>query len=88
LIVPALQCISPRRRLRALVAAVAGQYGVGVRDVMGPGRTRPVAGARHAAYVAVIDDTGWPFTRVGRFFHRDRTTVRYGALRHMGMRRR
>ncbi len=67
--------------LRFLLTLAALRHGQSVRDIRGPGRTRPVAAARHEAVWLMAFHTTHSLARIAMFLHRDHTTV-HNSLRH------
>lgn len=50
--------------------------------ILGARRTKVVAHARHEAMWRCVNETGASIEAIARIFHRDRTTVRDGVIRH------
>ena len=65
----------PVANAKHIVATVAAEHGVTVKDIMGDCRTKGIVEARHEAMREVKKETGWSTTRIGVFFHRDRTSI-------------
>ena len=83
--------IRPRSSARAVIAQVAAWHGVGVSDILGQSRLRPIVKARFDAIAAVygncrhVDGRRLSLPEVGRHFGgRDHTTVK-SALNKLGI---
>jgi hypothetical protein len=68
-------------RARRAIREVCDRHIVTWSEIMGPGRTKPVAQARQQAFVALAE-MGFPLADIGRFFNRDHTTVLWGIRAH------
>ena len=53
---------------------IAKKHGISVKDMIGKGRHRHLCAARVELYRA-LRDQGWSYPAIGRFVHRDHTTV-------------
>lgn len=71
--------ITPYDRVTLVIARVAASYGVTVEEIMGKSRNRPIVWARQEAYYAVKVATGAAYTRVGKIFGRDHSTIMFGV---------
>lgn len=65
---------------RRIVAAVALERDVCVRDIFSDCRLRHVAYARQEAFRR-LHDAGWAMYRIGKFIGRHHTTVRYALMK-------
>jgi len=74
---------TPHQEHMQIVRDVAKDHKVSVSEILGGYRDARIIIARHAAYAAVWKATGWPYTRVARFFNREHTTVIYGIGAHL-----
>lgn len=74
---------SPGRSVRNIIADVAFEHGLTVRDILGSGRQRKLVVARHAAMYRAACETLCSLPQLGRFFgDRDHTTVLHGIQAH------
>ena len=62
-----------------VVDQVAALTGVPAHQIFSEQRTRPIADARAIAYYAARESTLWSFSRLGRAFGKDRTSVIHGC---------
>ncbi len=68
------------RQASVLVRMVARAHGVTVKELFNHSRSRaPVAATRQLAMYLMHVVLGRSLTQVGRFYHRDRTTVSYAC---------
>jgi len=63
-----------------IIKLCATLFGVPVKDLVSPKRSKPIVEARFALYAA-LRMRGWSYTRIGRFLGRDHATVMYGVQR-------
>lgn len=70
-----------RAIMKRIVAEVAARRGLAVKDIMGRRRHAWVSHPRQEA-MALCSREGLPDDKVGRFFHRDRTTVIHARRAH------
>lgn len=73
--------LAVRPMIADIVEDVAYAYAVSVDDLIGPSKARHLAVARQAAF-ARCRARGKTCTQIGRYFHRDHSTVSYGAQAH------
>lgn len=57
-----------------LIEAVAAEFGLSYGEVIGTGRTRRFVAAR-AVVARILRDRGWSTTQIGRWLHRDHSTI-------------
>lgn len=66
--------------MASILAEVAERYGIGPRELRGPGRYRHVAWPRQEAMWMMRQTGKWSTTQIGNFFGgRDHTTVLHGV---------
>lgn len=70
-------------RMQNIALAVADQAQLSVQDLRGPVRKRSVARPRQIAMFITREMTGQSLPNIGRFYHRDHTTVIH-AMRCIG----
>jgi chromosomal replication initiation ATPase DnaA len=63
-----------------IVKLCATLFGVPVKDLVSPKRSKHIVEARFALYAA-LRMRGWSYPRIGRFLGRDHATVMYGVQR-------
>lgn len=68
--------------MRALVAEVAAQHGIGPRDILGEDRRRSIAHPRQEAMYRARHELQQSLPQIGAFFNRDHTTVLHGVREH------
>lgn len=69
-------------KMRDILIEVSEKHGVNAVDIKGSTRNRRVVRARHEAFWRCRRETANSFPAIGRFFHRDHTTVIYGVRAH------
>lgn len=65
----------PSERTRRIIRSVAEHYGVPVAVLVGPLRRKTLTAARQAVASAVWIETNLSLPQVGRYLHRDHTTI-------------
>lgn len=70
-----LSAETPRDRARKIAATAASMYGVTPDDVFGRSRRKPCVQARAQVARELRDGMGWSYPHIGRFLHRDHTSV-------------
>jgi chromosomal replication initiator protein len=69
----------PQVTLREILESVAHAYGFSIKEIVGPGRTRPLVAARHVAMYLVREMTDLSFSAIAwELGNRDYTTVVHG----------
>lgn len=63
-----------------ILAVVSAKSGVAAEDLLGPSRLREFVRPRQIAFALMIEEFGYGRADVGRFFHRDHTTIIDGLL--------
>jgi hypothetical protein len=66
---------------RFILSLVALKHGVMQRDILGPSRDAKLVAARHEAMALIYQHTHASKPGVGRYFDRDRTTVRHALVK-------
>lgn len=69
---------------RFIVSLMALKHGVMQREIMGKGRTRRVAAARHESVALIYRHTQASMPGVGRHFDMDHSTVHYALMKVFG----
>ena len=65
--------------LDRIVNECANEFGVTVEAVMSNDRHCPIPDARHLAYLLVREKMGVGYTKIGRMFRRDHSSVQHGV---------
>lgn len=76
--------------LRSIAQEVSAKYGVSLKKMRGPSPARHVAWPRQEVFWRArreLPEALRSYTNIGRFFGRDRATVRFGEYRHEERRR-
>lgn len=71
----------PRKAL-VLLAEVAAECNVTVRDIQRRCREVPLVRARHFAMYRLAKETRWSLHQMARVFDRDHSTILYGVRAH------
>ena len=61
-----------------ILEETARYFGLGIDDLTGKSRSRPIATARHVAMYLVRECTGMSLIKIGELFDRDHTTALHG----------
>ncbi|MFM7718603.1 MAG: chromosomal replication initiator protein DnaA [Actinomycetota bacterium] len=61
-----------------ILEEAARYFGVGLEDLSGKSRARPIATARHVAMYLVRENTGMSLIKIGELFDRDHSTALHG----------
>ncbi len=61
---------------------VALAYHVTVPEILEPNRFRPAEWARHDLWHSLFAEGCWSYSRLGKLFRRDRSTIQYGVRSH------
>ena len=64
-----------------ILEETARYYGLGIDDLTGKSRSRPIATARHVAMYLVRECTGMSLIKIGELFDRDHTTALHGITK-------
>lgn len=72
---------------RFLAALVGAKHGLAVDDIMGRGRTKPVASARHETWMLVYQHTQFGVTAIGRIFDRDHCSIHHAISKRGNVRK-
>lgn len=65
----------PKRKADNIVADVGRKHGVAVAEIMGKKRCTRIVHARQEAMTTICEKLPWSVAEVGRYFHKDHTTV-------------
>jgi len=68
--------------MKDIAEQVCSKHGVTLADIRGPARPRRIARARHETFARIRRETAFSLPSIGRWFHKDHTTVLYGARKH------
>lgn len=68
--------------MREIAEQVCAKHGVTVADIRGPHRPHKITRARHETFARIRRETSFSLPSIGRWFHKDHTTVLYGARKH------
>lgn len=72
--------MTPRERTLETIRLIGERYGVGLPELLGPSRLRPIAWARFHAY-AELYSRGMTSSEIARVFNREHSTIRHGIKR-------
>ena len=72
--------MTPRERTLETIRVIGERYGIGLADLLGPSRLRPIAWARFHAY-AELYSRGMTSSEIARVFNREHSTIRHGIKR-------
>ncbi len=75
-------CGRPSRKMRLIAEQVAAKWQVGLKDILGYGRSQPAIAARHEAWYLCRLELGASLTRIALNFGRDHTTILHGIRAH------
>lgn len=80
--------VTRRERFERICREVAAEHGVCVKDMLGASRFKHIVAARHEAIARCYEETHASMPTVGRWFHRDHTSVLNAIRRHHERRQR
>jgi chromosomal replication initiator protein len=78
----------PKRAItmKEIAQEVCLKRGVSMEQLRGPRRTRDIAWPRQEAMWQMVEAGRWSLPQIGRFFHRDHTSILHGRRRHAARR--
>jgi chromosomal replication initiation ATPase DnaA len=65
-----------------IIEEVAQQYGISPKSIIGPYRRHTLIQPRHEAMYRCLNETSKSLPVIANIFHRDHSTVGYGAMLH------
>lgn len=69
--------LTPREALLLSLYPVSLEFGCTVDDILGSSRTMQIRRARRKSIYIIWKTTNWNYSKVGRFFKKDHTTIMY-----------
>lgn len=73
---------TPRAMMMAMVSEVAAKHGIAAKDIFSDRRAVKLCRARHECFWRMREETILSFPQIGRFFHRDHSTIMSGCKKH------
>lgn len=70
------------RTLHQIATEVCIRHNITLFEMRSASRGRTLARARQEAYFLCVQETTHSLPVIGRFFHKDHTTIAYGVMRH------